>query len=172
MRGIRKRIHQKIQKIRQKATQTIGQSRIYQKIGEWLSSIQDKANQGTYGRLLFDGGVAVSLSSAVSASLSIWTGFFECSLIKRTFDGADGVALFAAILLLPTGFTVVGGIKVVMTGLKWAFNVKELERGREEGERIGQERGERLAIRADLLRRDGESLSDAMERVRRQEEQS
>ena len=167
MREIWRRVTQKIREIRKRVSQRIGKSWIYQKIREWLFSAMEKANQGTYGRLLLDGGAAVSLSSAIAATLNIWTGFFKNPVIEDTFKGSDGLTLFAAILLLPTGIISTGGVKVVMTGLKWAFNVKELERGRQEGRQEGQQ--EFIEAATGIV--PPEMLAQVQERVREVEQE-
>ena len=140
------------------------------RIREWLTDayfwMAERANEGSYGRLLFDGGAAVSLSSALAATLNITTGVVGHSVLEGTFNGADGVALLAAILLLPTGITTIVGVKMLLTGLKLSLNIKDLERGRREGREEGRQEERQLAIRADLLRRDNESIADAMERLR------
>ena len=138
------------------------------KIAERLVSIAETADEGSYGRLLFDGGVAISLSSTLAATLNITTGLFELCVFKDTFDGADGVALFAAIMLFPSGLLTLGVIQVILTAFKNAFRdeLRQIRQGREDGLKEARQGERQLAIRADLVRRDNESLADAMERLR------
>ena len=57
---------------------------------------------------------------------------------------------------------------MILTAIKFAMG-DELRRIQQESKEMARQEEKRLAIRADLLRRDNESLANAMERVRNHE---
>lgn len=122
--------------------------------------IAEGADSGSYGRLLLDGGAAISTSSGLAATLNITTGILKHPELNDTFKGADGVALFAAILLFPCGIVAYGGMTMILTAFKHVFNVEELRRGRQEGR---QE-----ILQAIDNRKPDETVEQVVERLRKE----
>ena len=82
----------------------------------------------------------------------------------RLFDSADGATLFAAMILFPVSIFIHGVVRVVLAA--WNMHKRSKEQLRKEGRKEGQEQALSLALRADKERLDGESLEQAMERLR------